>query len=592
MANTDKNIVITPNKGQAADPQIAFSGADGSSGPFTLKLKVYADGTIGFEGSSGQLFSISDDMTGTIFSANDISGIPSIEVLADGTVKFAEFGGNVGVGVAVPAATFDVGGTSAAKMPVGTTGQRPTGVTGMIRFNTTSGMYETYNGSAWVSGLGYTGSQGVIGYTGSQGIIGFVGSQGTQGIQGVIGYTGSQGSTGFVGSQGAQGVIGYTGSRGIVGFTGSSAPGTGWTPVKTGTITQTGGTTFTKTSGSVAWDAQVYSQEGYANSAYVSWQVTNQNMRVMVGLDESPTDDANYTSLDFGIYADSTSLYRVNSGSLTLLANTYNTNTVMAIVYDGNTISMQVDGVELYSVIRAVGNPLYLDSSFYDASSWGIKNVRFGGSNFPASNAPALYTKGFTGSQGATGGTGGTGYTGSQGPTSGWTLVSTLTASSSTTLDYNSLSASSYKHYMMVFRGVKNATNTTYPYLKFTADGGSSYAANIVAQIIDTNNGGTVTVATTTNNTLLNFGGAGGYTQQNSDDTRLFGIVYLTYPINSSNHFSFHGTLWYRNTIDAAGICHSEVSGYWTNATQPNGVRFMYSSGNITEGEIRIYGLA
>ena len=42
-------------------------------------------------------------------------------------------------------------GTGAAQMPTGTTAQRPTGATGMIRQNTTLGYLETYNGSAWVA---------------------------------------------------------------------------------------------------------------------------------------------------------------------------------------------------------------------------------------------------------------------------------------------------------------------------------------------------------------------------------------------------------------------------------------------------------
>jgi len=36
-------------------------------------------------------------------------------------------------------------------VPVGTTGERPSGQTGMIRFNTTANELEVYNGSAWVS---------------------------------------------------------------------------------------------------------------------------------------------------------------------------------------------------------------------------------------------------------------------------------------------------------------------------------------------------------------------------------------------------------------------------------------------------------
>jgi hypothetical protein len=100
MALSDKNIVITPNVGQAADPRIVFSGANASLGPQNITLQVYptSNGTLSFEGSAGQLFSITNDLTGTIFSVNDVSGIPSIEVLATGLVKIAQYSGNVVLG--------------------------------------------------------------------------------------------------------------------------------------------------------------------------------------------------------------------------------------------------------------------------------------------------------------------------------------------------------------------------------------------------------------------------------------------------------------------------------------------------------------
>ena len=43
----------------------------------------------------------------------------------------------------------DLNGTSAAKFPVGTDAQRPTGVTGRIRYNTTSCYFEGYYGTTW-----------------------------------------------------------------------------------------------------------------------------------------------------------------------------------------------------------------------------------------------------------------------------------------------------------------------------------------------------------------------------------------------------------------------------------------------------------
>jgi hypothetical protein len=102
MANTDKNLVITPNTGSTtADPQIIFSGANASLGPQNITLRTYAtsNGTLSFEGSAGQLFSITNSMSGSIFSVNDVSGVPSIEVLDNGIVKLAEFGGFVAYGV-------------------------------------------------------------------------------------------------------------------------------------------------------------------------------------------------------------------------------------------------------------------------------------------------------------------------------------------------------------------------------------------------------------------------------------------------------------------------------------------------------------
>ena len=81
-----------------------------------------SDGTLSFEGSAGQLFSITNNLTsGSIFSVNDVSGIPSIDVDADGTVQLAPFGASeyVGIGTTNPTAKLDVNGTAKATLFVG-----------------------------------------------------------------------------------------------------------------------------------------------------------------------------------------------------------------------------------------------------------------------------------------------------------------------------------------------------------------------------------------------------------------------------------------------------------------------------------------
>ena len=101
MANSDKNIVITPNVGSSTnDPTIVFSGANTAVGPQSISLKAYptSGGTLSFEGSSGQLFSINNTLTGYVYSVNDPSGIPLIDAHANGNVRINPIYGSAIVG--------------------------------------------------------------------------------------------------------------------------------------------------------------------------------------------------------------------------------------------------------------------------------------------------------------------------------------------------------------------------------------------------------------------------------------------------------------------------------------------------------------
>ena len=80
------------------------------------------NGTLSFEGSAGQLFSITNELSsGSIFSVNDISGIPSIDVDADGTIQLAPFGANerVGIGTTNPSTKLHVDGIASFEGSVG-----------------------------------------------------------------------------------------------------------------------------------------------------------------------------------------------------------------------------------------------------------------------------------------------------------------------------------------------------------------------------------------------------------------------------------------------------------------------------------------
>jgi len=91
-----------------------FLVAAGSSTGQHITQKAYElnSGTLSWEGSAGQLFSITNNLTsGSIFSVNDISGIPSIDVNANGTILLGPYGGNIGVGTTSPVSKLHVIGT-------------------------------------------------------------------------------------------------------------------------------------------------------------------------------------------------------------------------------------------------------------------------------------------------------------------------------------------------------------------------------------------------------------------------------------------------------------------------------------------------
>ena len=145
MALSDRDIVITPNKGQTDDPKIVFSGANASVTAQNITLRMYPDnaGTLSFEGSAGQLFAVTNDLTGTLFSVNDGSGIPSLEVNADGTVIIAEFSGNVGIGTGTPVTDLHVQGQTVI------TGRVGIGTANVVTLN--SNIFSVY-GTAMVFG--------------------------------------------------------------------------------------------------------------------------------------------------------------------------------------------------------------------------------------------------------------------------------------------------------------------------------------------------------------------------------------------------------------------------------------------------------
>src|SRR6056300_1669907 len=69
---------------------------------------------------------------------------------------------NVGIGTTNPRATLDIKATDALIVPNGTTDERPTGIEGMFRYNSTTNYFEMYINSGWMSVLPASPPAGIV----------------------------------------------------------------------------------------------------------------------------------------------------------------------------------------------------------------------------------------------------------------------------------------------------------------------------------------------------------------------------------------------------------------------------------------------
>lgn len=173
VASTAGALVRITQTG-AGDALLVEDSANPDSSPFV----VDASGNVGIGTTapanklsiavaSGAVNAVVTNGTGTqavgVTSGNaGLLGMTSnheLGLYTNNTVRMTiQAAGNVGVGTASPAVKLAISSTDAVLVPVGTTGERPTGATGYLRFNSTTTSFEGYNGSNWGSiGGGATG---------------------------------------------------------------------------------------------------------------------------------------------------------------------------------------------------------------------------------------------------------------------------------------------------------------------------------------------------------------------------------------------------------------------------------------------------
>ena len=134
ITSTDTNgdITVDPN----GTGTIVLQGPTNQNGDLAVVGQMTINGALAQTGTSSVTGILNVDnlrLDGNTMSSTDTNG--NINIAPDGTGETV------------------VNSTTSIKIPVGTTAQRPSNSTGQIRFNTTDGRFEGYDGNAW-AGLG------------------------------------------------------------------------------------------------------------------------------------------------------------------------------------------------------------------------------------------------------------------------------------------------------------------------------------------------------------------------------------------------------------------------------------------------------
>jgi hypothetical protein len=174
-------------------------------------------------------------------------------------------------------------------------------------------------------------------------------------------------------------------------------------------------------------------------------------------------------------------------------------------------------------------------------------------------------------------------------------LLEQHTGAGSASLDFTTAFSSTYDEYLIEAVNLIPATNGVQGLIRFSTDGGATYdsGANYQwANSIQTPSGGTgfTSVASATGATSLPPAGT-----TNIANTAVGGglrfSARLFDPLSATAHKALVGEGTLRNSGDSN---HYRLSfaGYYISATAVNAMRFLFSSGNVASGTIRIYGVA
>ena len=179
-------------------------------------------------------------------------------------------------------------------------------------------------------------------------------------------------------------------------------------------------------------------------------------------------------------------------------------------------------------------------------------------------------------------------------------LISTQTASSSSTISFTSGIDSTYKEYIFKFINIHPATAETFFRFNLSIDGGSNYNVTKTSSAFvtyhdeaDSTYGKALTyhvhtdLAQSTSNQSL------GYFTGTDNDASFCGTMHLFDPSNTTfvKHFIARTTNLYQESGTSYAF-QFNYAGYGNTTSAIDAVIFQMDSGNIESGTIKLYGVS
>jgi hypothetical protein len=169
-------------------------------------------------------------------------------------------------------------------------------------------------------------------------------------------------------------------------------------------------------------------------------------------------------------------------------------------------------------------------------------------------------------------------------------LLEQHTASSSAALDFTTAISSAYDEYQIEFINVVPATDGAVLWMRLSTDGGSSYDTSTIYDYTSgyAYAGGTgVGSSATSSDKILLMDGV-----DNSANYGIVGHIRLFNPLSTAVYKQIVGQLMRFDSRGTLGLVMLTPMGVYRSTTAVDAMRFLFDTGNIASGTIRVYGIA